>query len=225
MKWTWWKILTIVLVLYTVSVGMIIEVPRLPVLNETIRNLFYHVTMWFAMFILALASLVQSILYLSKEKLINDTKANAFATSALVFGLLGLVTGMVWVNYSWNLNPDKILLWVREDIKLNAAAMGTLIYLVYFILRAAVEDPVKKARFSAVFNIFAFVMLLLFTMVIPRMSSESLHPGNAGNPGFSSYDVSSTMRMVFYPAIIGWSLLGYWISTLLVRITLLKSKI
>lgn len=225
MKWTWWKILTIILVVYTVSVGLLIEVPRQPILNETIRNLFYHVTMWFAMFILAAASLVQSVLFLRKENLRNDTKANAFATSALVFGLLGLVTGMIWVNYSWNLNPNKILLWVREDIKLNAAAMGTLIYLVYFILRGAIDDPIKKARFSAVYNIFAFVMLILFTMVIPRLGSDSLHPGNGGNPGFNIYDVSSNMRLVFYPAIIGWSLLGYWISTLLVRFTLLKSKI
>lgn len=224
MKWTWWKILTIVLVLYTVSVGLIIDVPRQPVLNETIRNLFYHVTMWFAMFILATASMVQSIYVLRTERPIFDYRANAYATSALVFGILGLVTGMIWVNYSWNLNPNKIVLWVREDIKLNAAAMGTLIYLVYFILRNAVDDPAKRARFSAVYNIFAFIMLMLFTMVIPRLSSDSLHPGNAGNPGFNIYDVSSTMRLVFYPAIIGWSLLGYWISTLLVRFTLLKSK-
>ena len=224
MKWTWWKILTIILVLYTVSVGLLIEVPRQPVLNETIRNLFYHVTMWFGMFILATASLVQSILYLRKQTIIHDIKANAFASSALMFGLLGLLTGMIWVNYSWNLNPDKIVLWVKEDIKLNAAAMGTLIYLVYFVLRGSIDDESKRARFSAVYNIFAFVMLMLFTMVIPRMSANSLHPGNAGNPGFNIYDVSDSMRLVFYPAIIGWSLIGYWIATLRVRITLLKSK-
>lgn len=224
MKWTWWKVLTIILVLYTVSVGLLIEVPRQPVLNETIRNLFYHVTMWFSMFILATASLVQSITYLSKERKENDVKANAFAGSAMLFGLLGLVTGMVWVNYTWNLNPNKILLWVKEDIKLNTAAMGTLVYVVYFILRGAIDDERKRARFSAVYNIFAFVMLMLFTMVIPRMSSASLHPGNAGNPGFNIYDVSRNMRMVFYPAIIGWSLLGYWLATLRVRYTHLKTK-
>lgn len=224
MKWTWWKVLTIILVLYTVSVGLIIEVPRQPVLNETIRNLFYHVTMWFGMFILASISLFHSIQYLRKGKQKNDVKAHSYASVALLFGLLGLATGMIWVNYSWNLNPNKIILWVKEDIKLNAAAMGTLIYLVYFVLRQSVEEKDKKARFSAVYNIFAFVMLMLFTMVIPRMSSNSLHPGNAGNPGFNIYDVSDSMRLVFYPAIIGWSLLGYWLASLRVRITLLKSK-
>jgi heme exporter protein C len=32
------------------------------------------------------------------------------------------------------------------------------------------------------------------------------------------------MRVVFYPAIIGWSLLGVWIATLKVRLTLIKEK-
>lgn len=225
MRWTWWKIATIILLLYTVIAGFLVDVPRQPILNETIRNLFFHVTMWFAMFILATISLIQSIKYLSGGKIINDVKAHSYASAALFFGIMGLLTGMIWVNYSWNTNPNKLVLWVVEDIKLNAAAMGTLIYFVYFILRNSIEDANKRARFSAVFNIFAFVMLMLFTMVIPRMSSSSLHPGNAGNPGFNIYDVSNSMRTVFYPAILGWTFLGVWMANLRVRITLLKNNI
>jgi len=224
MKKHWWKALAAVLLIYTVVAGFLGDVPRQPILNETIRNLYFHVTMWFAMFILTLISLIHSIKYLSGGKMMNDHKAQAFASIGLLFGVLGLLTGMLWVNYSWNGNEDKIVLWVKEDIKLNAAAMGTLMYVVYFVLRSAVDDPEKKARFAAVFNIFAFVMLLMFTMVIPRMSDSSLHPGNAGNPGFDMYDVSSDMRLVFYPAIIGWTLLGAWMAQLRVRLTLLKNQ-
>ncbi len=213
-----------VLLIYTIVMGFLGDVPRQPILNETIRNLYFHVTMWFAMFIITLVSLIYSIKYLNSEKLQSDYKAEAFASVGLLLGILGLLTGMVWVNYTWNANPNKILLWVKEDVKLNAAAMGTLMYVVYFILRSSVEDPHKKARFAAVFNIFAFVMLILFTTVIPRLSDSSLHPGNAGNPGFNMYDVSSEMRMVFYPAVIGWTLLATWIANLRVRLTLLKNS-
>lgn len=224
MKWTWWKIATIVLLLYTVIAGLLIDVPRLPVLNETIRNLFFHVTMWFAMFIIATISFIHSIRFLRNEQMIHDNKANAYASVALFLGVMGLLSGMIWVNYTWNVNPNKIVLWTTEDVKLNAAAMGTMIYAVYFVLRSSIEDKKIKGRYASIFNIFAYVMLLLFTVVIPRMSKESLHPGNAGNPGFNTYDISSNLAFVFYPAILAWTLLAYWIGNLRVRITLLKDK-
>jgi heme exporter protein C len=45
-----------------------------------------------------------------------------------------------------------------------------------------------------------------------------LHPGNGGNPGFSKYDLDSNMRLVFYPAILAWTLLGFWIANLRIRL-------
>jgi heme exporter protein C len=56
---------------------------------------------------------------------------------------------------------------------------------------------------------------------------ESLHPGGKGvegNPGINGADLDATMRMVFYPAAIGWALLGIWITTLVIRAELLKEK-
>jgi heme exporter protein C len=48
--------------------------------------------------------------------------------------------------------------------------------------------------------------------------TDSLHPGNGGNPGFSTYDLDANMRKVFYPAVIGWTLLGIWIMQLKIKI-------
>jgi heme exporter protein C len=67
-------------------------------------------------------------------------------------------------------------------------------------------------------------MLIVFLMVLPRLT-DSLHPGNGGNPGFGKYDLDSTMRMIFYPSIIGWSLLGWWMVTLKVKIKKIKNEI
>jgi heme exporter protein C len=52
-----------------------------------------------------------------------------------------------------------------------------------------------------------------------------MHPGNGGNPGFNMYDLDSKMRMVFYPAVIGWILLGLWITSLRIRMKLVEEKI
>ena len=86
------------------------------------------------------------------------------------------------------------------------------------------DEEQKRARISAVYNIFAYVMLIVFLMILPRMT-DSLHPGNGGNPGFNKYDLDSTMRMVFYPAVGGWILMGAWLTTLRIRTEKLKRKL
>lgn len=205
----WWKALAIVLIFYTLIMGFLGDVVRLPILNETIRALYFHVTMWFAMIILMGAALVLSIRYLSTEKLDFDLKANEAAKTGLLLAFIGLLTGMIWARFTWG------AFWVN-DPKLNGTAVTILIYLAYFVLRSSIDDPKKRARLAAVYNIFAFVMMIVFIGILPRLT-DSLHPGNGGNPAFGKYDMDSNMRMVFYPAVVGWTLIGVWITQLRIR--------
>lgn len=209
MKKHWWKALGVLLVLYTIVFGFTGEVPRLPILNETIRNLYFHVTMWFSMVILMTSSLVYSIKYLRNGDLHADLKGKELAITGFFFASLGLLTGAVWAKFTWGT-------WWTNDPKLNGTAVTMLIYLAYFVLRGSVDDPQKRGRLSAVYNIFAYVMMIVFIGILPRLT-DSLHPGNGGNPGFGGYDLDGTMRIVFYPAIIGWTLIGLWITSLKIR--------
>ncbi|MGB0979716.1 MAG: cytochrome c biogenesis protein CcsA, partial [Croceimicrobium sp.] len=179
MKGIWWKALGIILVLYSIIAGLLGEVPRLVILNETIRVLYYHVPMWFSMVAMMTVSLVFSIRALG-EKRGADLRASEFAQTGFLLATLGLLTGMVWARFTWG------NFWTN-DPKLNGTAVTMLIYLAYFVLRNSVEDPAKKARLAAVYNIFAFVMMIVFIGILPRMT-DSLHPGNGGNPGFNQYD-------------------------------------
>ena len=206
----WWKVLAVILVVYTIIAGFLIEVPALAILHETIRNLFFHVTMWFGMMIILFVSLIYSVKYLSVFNIKDDFIASEAANTGMLFGILGLITGMIWAKFTWG---D----WWVNDPKLNGAAITMLIYLAYFVLRGSLDDETKKAKVSAVYNIFAFTLLIVFLVVLPRMT-DSLHPGSGGNPGFSAYDIDENMRLVFYPAVIGWTLIGVWITQLRVRI-------
>ncbi len=206
----WWKLLCVLLLFYTVIAGFLFPVPVLPILNETIRNLYFHVTMWFAMIIHMIVSMVYSIKYLSKNDLEKDTVAEQFAITGMVFGAAGLLTGMIWAKYTWG------AYWVN-DVKLNGAAAAMLIYAAYFILRSSADDDAKRARIASVYLVFAFPLMMVFIYVLPRLT-DSLHPGNGGNPAFGKYDLDDNMRLVFYPAIIAWSLLGVWITTIRIRI-------
>jgi len=189
------------------------------ILEETIRNTYYHVSLWFAMVVLFMISVWYSWKYLKTSDLQYDTKAVSFTQVGTLFGLLGCATGALWAKATWG------TYWTLEEIKLNMAAIALLIYLAYFILRGSFEAQERKARISAVYNIFAFAALIPLIFVIPRMTEGSLHPGNGGNPGFGGEDLDNTMRMIFYPAIIGWILMGIWMSRLASRIESLKLRL
>ena len=191
--------------------------PYRNILSETIRNTYYHVPYWFAMMIIFVISMVYSIRYLSSNNPEFDRKAAAFTNVGVLYGILGLITGAIWAKYTWG------SYW-SFDIKQNMAAVSMLVYLAYFVLRASFEDDEKKARISGVYNIFAFASLIPLLFVIPRLT-DSLHPGNGGNPGFGGEDLDNTMRMILYPAVIGWILLGTWMANLLYRMEALKEKI
>lgn len=212
----WWKILCVVLLLYTLSAGLLMEVPRLPILHETIRNLHFHVTMWFSMLILFVISLVSAISYLNKSEFKTDLLSVESARIGMLMGFLGLITGSLWAKYTWGA-------WWVNDAKLNGAAASMLVYAAYFLLRSSIDDQDKKARIAAVYNIFAFSLMLVLIMIFPRLT-DSLHPGNGGNPGFSSYDLDNNLRLVFYPAIVAWTLLGLWIMNIRIRLVKLEEK-
>ena len=191
-------------------------IPFQPVIFETIRNLMLHVPMWFTMFFLTGMSLVQSIKYLNKSEMKFDLMASSAIKAGVVFCLLGLITGSIWARFTWGS-------WWVNDPQLNGAMVTFLIYLGYLILRSSIEDDQNRARIAAVYAIFAFVILFILLMILPRFT-ESLHPGKDGNPAFSQYDLDNTLRMVFYPAVIGWIFIGFWLYRSQLTLEKLKRK-
>lgn len=234
MKKQWWKILCVVLLLYTFTAGLLWNnVPRVPNLEETIRNLYFHVCMWFAMMIIFTASVVQAVMFLRTNRLEHDVKSREFAVTGIVLGLLGYATGTIWMSYTW-VDPNRpayeSFSEIAKEPKLIGAAIALLIYFAYLVLRDSITDVDKKARISAVYNVFAFAFLFPAIWIIPRLL-PSLHPGGEGpggeqtaNPALDFKALAPAMRTVFYPAVIGWALLGVWITSLKVRMRLLKEK-
>jgi heme exporter protein C len=212
----WLKILAVAILFYVHIAGLLFDVPRLNILNETVRALYFHVPMWFGMILLFVLSLVHAIRYLQNPIPENDRKSVEYANVGLLFGGLGMVTGMLWANYTWG-SP-----W-HGDPKQNGAAIALLVYLAYFVLRGSIENYEQKAKLSAVYNIFAFAAMVPLIFIIPRLQ-DSLHPGSGGNPGFNVYDLDNRMRLIFYPAIVGWFLIGVWITSLRIRYKMLEEK-
>jgi heme exporter protein C len=179
--------------------------------------------MWFTMFLLMGFSFAYSLRVLrannaatNRLQLENfDLKASVSAGTGVLFCVLGLITGSFWARFTWGT-------WWTMDPQLNGAMVVFFVYVAYFILRGSIADEDKRARLSAIFNIFAFVIMVVLLMVMPRFVA-GLHPGKSGNPAFSKYDLDSSLRAVFYPAVLGWLLLGYWIYNINLRIKNLEN--
>jgi heme exporter protein C len=221
MRKSWWKILCVVLLIYTVIGGFLFKVPAREILHESIRNLYFHVSMWFVMMTLFTVSIVYSIKYLRFQRLKDDIYAVNFTKVGIVFGVLGYITGALWASYTWTEYASSTQIFTEP--KLTGAAIALLVYFAYLVLRGSVTDIDKRARISAVYNIFAYAMLFPTIWILPRLL-ESLHPGREGNPALNFNDLDGKLRIVWYPAIVGWILLGVWMSTLKIRLEFIKEK-
>ncbi|MDB0025227.1 cytochrome c biogenesis protein, partial [Flavobacteriales bacterium] len=147
----------------------------------------------------------------------RDLRAVASAKVGLWFGVLGLLTGSLWARFTWGA-------WWVDDPQLNGAFVTVLVYAGYLILRASIQEPLLRARLSGVYNLFGFCLLVVLLMVLPRFT-ESLHPGKGGNPAFSSYDLDSALRLVFYPAVLGWMVLGTWMYSAALKAERLRHRL
>jgi len=124
---TWWKVIAVLLVFSTLFTGLLLHVPALPVLHETIRNLYFHVPMWMGMLTVFVLSVYFSIKYLRNGREEDDLAAVECVNTGLLFYALGLVTGMLWAKYTWG------QFW-SGDPKQNSAAIAFLLYCAYLVL-------------------------------------------------------------------------------------------
>ncbi len=200
--------------------GFLLNIPKISILEHTARNLYFHVPMWFTMMAAVGVSAWHSARYLQTGQPLRDIRALQAARIATLFGVLGLTTGIVWARFTWYVGTD---VWWNFDPRQTMAALQLLIYGAYFVLRSAFDDPVKRARISAVYNVFAAVTVPFLLYVLPRQMA-SLHPGADGNPAFSDI-TAPVMRLVFYPAVIGFIGLFWVLYTQRVRLAVLKNRL
>lgn len=179
--------------------AFLMDIPRMSILEHTARNLYFHVPMWFTMMAGMTVSVFYAVRNLAKPSLEFDARSMSAARVAMLFGVLGLITGIVWAKVTWYQGTD---VWWNFDPRQTFAAVCLLIYGAYFMLRRQLDDPEQRARISAVYNVFAFTTMPFLLYVLPRQV-QSLHPGADGNPAFSDI-TDPRMRLIFYPAVIGF---------------------
>lgn len=132
------------------------------------QKIFYvHVpAAWSALLAYSLVG-IASILYLWLEDPRLDRFAAASAEVGVVFGAVMLTTGPIWAKPIWGT-------WWTWDARLTLTLFLFFLFVGYLALRAAVHDPVERARFSAVVGILG--MLLVPFIHLSVYLFRTLHP-------------------------------------------------
>lgn len=157
-----------------------------------VQRLFYgHLASAWAGALAFLVTLVAGIGYLITRDLRWDSVAYSAVEVGLTLVTIALVEGMTWGQYTWGVP------WTW-DPKLTAFAVMWLSYAAALMLRQALEDPGRRARFGAVYGIVAFAGVI-FAYYGVRWIEATIHPyviGEAASTSDSDFGMSSRMVTV-----------------------------
>lgn len=180
-----------------------------------VQKVFYfHVaTAWVGMLGFIVAA-VAGVFYLSKKTEQWDITGLAAVEISLIFFLTAIILGSIWAKPAWNT-------WWTWEPRLTTAAIVELIYAAYLLLRQGVDDPERRARFSAIYAIFGSISIPL-TFISIRLL-RTIHPvviGTAETAGKGGFNMDSPMKLTFFFSLAAFSV--FFIDLLWHRIRLGK---
>ena len=169
--------------------------PTEAVMGQVQRVFYFHIgTAWVGLLGFVLAAVV-GVIYLATHDQKWDIIEIAAVEISLVFFLITIILGSIWARPVWNT-------WWTWDPRLTTAAITELIYIAYFMLRAGIEDPDRRARFGAVYTILGGVSAPITFMVIRLV--RSIHPViiAGGDPSAQgTFAMTGGMKVAFFFAL------------------------
>lgn len=129
---------------------------------------YFHMPVAITSFALITCAAYFGVRYLSTKKASYDLKARLAEEVSLVFVVMVMVSGEMWERFEWGI-------WWTWDPRLTTYFILMLLVIAYFVLRAAIDDPERRASYASVVSIVTFVDVPICFM-ITRMIPSSIHP-------------------------------------------------
>jgi heme exporter protein C len=161
------------------------------------RIFYFHVGIAWIAGLALFVTFVCSILYLARgEQRKYDIIAAGSAEIGVIFGVMVLLSGMLWARPVWNT-------WWTWDPRLTTTAITEFLYVAYLMLRGALDDPQRRARFSAVYGIigFASVPITFFSTKWFNTIHPDLFDGKSLSP------LTANMRPAMFVSLAAFTLI------------------
>jgi len=146
-----------------------------------VQKIFYfHVPSWFAMFSATAVCGMAGAVYLFTGRKDADRIAVSAAELAVVFGLMGLLTGPLWGRKAWGV-------WWQWDARLTSALVMWLVFVAYLLLRKyGGAGSEKLSAVLALFGManvpFVYLSVNLWRTVHPKTSVVMTLEPDMGRP-------------------------------------------
>ena len=138
------------------------------------RIIYFHISTAWVGFLAFFVTFVGGVGFLRSQARRWDILALSSAEIGTVFMLGVLVSGSIWAKPAWGV-------WWIWDERLTISLIQFLVYVGYLMLRSAVEDPTRRARFAAVYGVVAFISVPINFIAIRMWRTQ--HPLNVGTEG------------------------------------------
>ena len=190
--------------------------PQEAIMGDVQRVFYFHVAAgWVGMLAFLVTAIVGGI-YLARGEMRWDRVAQASVEIGVVFAFINIVTGAIWARPIWNT-------WWTWDPRLVTATIMLLIYIAYIMLRQGIDDPDRRARFSAVYGIVGFISVPI-TFASIRIF-RTIHPvvvGSSDPTALGAFDMNAEMRAAFFFSLFTFTLI--YITLLWYRLRLQQQK-
>ena len=207
-------------VLFFGALGMVfLYAPLESVMNYVQKIFYFHISNAWVGMLGFIASATAGIIYLVKKDPKWDLVELSAVEISLVFFFIAIVSGSIWARPSWGT-------WWTWDSRLTTAAILEMIYLAYLLLRQGIEDPERRARFSAVYTLVGAISIPL-TFISIRIW-QTIHPsiigsGNSGSVG--SFGMSTPMVITMLYCLLTFSVIFITLFWYRIRLGLLSEQV
>ena len=170
------------------------------VMGDVQRVFYFHIgTAWVGLLGFIIAA-IAGIAYLATKNMLWDRFELAAVEVSTVFFFITIALGSIWARPAWNT-------WWTWDPRLTTAAITELIYVAYFMLRAGIEEPEKRARFGAVYTLLGGISAPI-TFVVIRLF-RTIHPVVIGSASGTQEKMSMTgdMKIAFFFALFAFTVI------------------
>ena len=207
-------------VLFLGALGMVfLYAPLESVMNYVQKIFYFHISNAWVGMLGFIAAAAAGIIYLVKKDPKWDLVELSAVEISLVFFFIAIVSGSIWARPSWGT-------WWTWDSRLTTAAILEMIYLAYLLLRQGIEDPERRARFSAVYTLVGAISIPL-TFISIRIW-QTIHPsvigsGNSGSVG--SFGMTTPMVITMLYCLLTFSVIFITLFWYRIRLGLLSEQV
>ncbi len=186
--------------LFLAALGMVFLFAPIEAVMGYVQKIFYfHISNAWVGMLGFLVAATSGVIYLVKKDLKWDIVEYSAVEISLVFFLIAIVSGSIWAKPTWG------TYWTW-DARLTTAAILEMIYLAYLLLRQGIDDPERRARFSAVYTLIGAVSVPITFLSIRIW--QTIHPvviGLGSSDAQGSFGMTTSMLITMFFCLITFS--------------------